>query len=458
MNANCCATSTNPCDSTIAERPRYYPRQLITPDDLTLEQNYFRDRMRRHNRLLHGWGVVCGGLVCPVTTTNADGTTSFTPWQVQVQQGYVLGPYGDEIILDCARTVDLRTTGVSGVTGEPCIDAPDPWCSQVFTPPSTTGVLYIAVKYKQVMTRPVRVQPVGCGCDNTNCEYSRWHDGYEIGVLQTCPSCNACDQGVLPPPGANTLATGDIPACPDCSCGPWVCLAQVTLSSDGSGTIQQIDNCSCRRIVLSLCKFWWQSTSALTVTGVTDAKGNPAPVQVTADGQTQVSLRVNGTNLETGPGVTYSFGSGITVSVAGQTSTLQTGLSSVSLTVTAQTTANPGTYNLTVKNADCSVAIFANAITVSAGSSFGRATPVSPPGQAKPVGAPSPPSGVSAAPATPLAPAKAVAAPEAAGATVATAPEKAAVTPEAAPATPTPAPAKRATKTPTPPAENPPGS
>jgi hypothetical protein len=439
-NSNCCTASTNPCDSTIAELPRYYPRQLITPDDLTLEQNYFRDRMRRHNRLLHGWGVVCGGLVCPVTTTNADGTTSFTPWQVQVQQGYVLGPYGDEIILDCARKVDLRTPGVSGVTGEPCIDAPDPWCSQVFTPPSTTGVLYIAVKYKQVMTRPVRVQPVGCGCDNTNCEYSRWHDGYEIGVLQTCPTCNACDPNLLPPPSADNLTKGDIPTCPDCSCGPWVCLAQVTLSSDGSGTIQQIDNCSCRRIVLSLCRFWWQSSSTLTVKGVTDAQGNPAPVQVTADGTTQVPLTVNGTNLETGPGVIYSFGPGITVTVSGQTSTLQTGLSSVSLTVTAQTTAVPGNYNLTVVNADCSSAIFANAITVVAASSAAQLPPGGAAKPAKPVSAAAAPGGVSAAPATPLAPEKAVA------------------TPATAPATPTPAPAKRATKTPTPPAEKPPGS
>ena len=54
-----------PCDHIIAERPRYYGRQLITADDLTLEQDYFRDKLRRHNRLLHGWGVVCGAQVFP---------------------------------------------------------------------------------------------------------------------------------------------------------------------------------------------------------------------------------------------------------------------------------------------------------------------------------------------------------------------------------------------------------
>src|ERR1700693_691606 len=106
-SSSCCGSIPTSCDSAIAELPRYYPRQLITPDDLTLEQNYFRDRMRRHNRLLHGWGVVCGALVCPVTTKDTNGAISIAPWQVQVQQGYILGPYGDEIILDCTRTVDL---------------------------------------------------------------------------------------------------------------------------------------------------------------------------------------------------------------------------------------------------------------------------------------------------------------------------------------------------------------
>src|SRR6266545_4007546 len=50
----------------VLERPRYFPRQLITPDEPTLEAAYFRDRLRRHNIYLHGWGVVCGALVCVV--------------------------------------------------------------------------------------------------------------------------------------------------------------------------------------------------------------------------------------------------------------------------------------------------------------------------------------------------------------------------------------------------------
>ena len=159
-----------PCDQVVAERPRYYARQLITPDDLTLEQEYFRSKLRMHNRMLHGWGVVCGALVCLVpkaasskngngTSKNGSDTTTdaetFEPWKVMVKPGYILGPYGDEINIDCTRVVDLRSRGVAGVTGEPCAEASDPWCSDVFES-RDADKLYIAVRYKEVQTRPVR--------------------------------------------------------------------------------------------------------------------------------------------------------------------------------------------------------------------------------------------------------------------------------------------------------------
>lgn len=343
--STCCGGATTSCDSTIAEVPRYYPRQLITPEDLTLEQDYFRDRMRRHNRLLHGWGVVCGALVCPVSTTDINGAVSLTPWQVTIQPGYALGPYGDEIILDCVRTVDLRTNGVSGVTGEPCVDVPDPWCSQV-TVPRTTGTLYIAVKYQRSMTRPVRVQPVGCGCDDNTCECSRWHDGYQIGILTCCP-----DAYQTPPKGDN-LFKGDVPSCPDCPPQPWVVLAAVQVDADGN--ITSIDNCACRRLVASLAGFWWQcSQGDTTVTG-------PKPAtQVEAGKATKVT--VTGTNLD--PKATYTFGNGISVTVSTTSTGSQT---SIDLQVTPDTNASTGPRTLIVVNADCSTVTLADAIEVTA--------------------------------------------------------------------------------------------
>ena len=70
------------------ERVRYFPRQLLTADDMRAEQEYARQRQRRFNRFVIGWGVVCGLEVKPDPDN---------PAGVVVCPGYALGPWGDEI-------------------------------------------------------------------------------------------------------------------------------------------------------------------------------------------------------------------------------------------------------------------------------------------------------------------------------------------------------------------------
>src|SRR4051812_15826237 len=82
-----------------AERVRYFPRQLLTADDMRLEQEYFREKQRRHNRFLHGWGVVCGLEV----KLDADQG----PLAIRICPGYALGPCGDEIYVAEAVPFDL---------------------------------------------------------------------------------------------------------------------------------------------------------------------------------------------------------------------------------------------------------------------------------------------------------------------------------------------------------------
>jgi len=55
------ATLTGSCNTRSGlTRPRYYSGQLLTADDLVAEQNYFRERLRRHNRCMCGHGIVTG--------------------------------------------------------------------------------------------------------------------------------------------------------------------------------------------------------------------------------------------------------------------------------------------------------------------------------------------------------------------------------------------------------------
>ena len=41
-------------------RNNFFAGRLLTADDLALEQNYFREKQKLHNRALHGFGVVSG--------------------------------------------------------------------------------------------------------------------------------------------------------------------------------------------------------------------------------------------------------------------------------------------------------------------------------------------------------------------------------------------------------------
>ena len=337
-HSSCCGGTTTgtstacACDTAIAELPRYYPRQLITPDDLTLEQDYFRDRMRRHNRLLHGCGVVCGALVCPASTTDTNGVVSLSPWQVIVQPGYMLGPYGDEIILDCIAH--------SGLAHQRCFrrrpatraaDVPDPWCSQV-TVPRVTGTLYIAMQYQRSMMRPVRVQPIGCGCDDNTCECSRWHDGYQIGILHMLSGRQTRRR-----PRATISSKATSRPVLIARSQPWVVLAAVQVDADGN--ITSIDNCACRRLVASLSGFWWQcKESDITVTKVDPATafiGKPS------------NLKVSGTNLDKED--TYSFGNGIMVK---PTASAADG-TSVNLSITVDSSVQPGSRTLVIMDKHC---------------------------------------------------------------------------------------------------------
>jgi hypothetical protein len=73
-------------------RVNYLTGQLLTAADLQRDQVYFRDRLRRHNRALHGRGVVSGLDVDAVQDNNGTVTVTVAP-------GYAISPQGDEIVV-----------------------------------------------------------------------------------------------------------------------------------------------------------------------------------------------------------------------------------------------------------------------------------------------------------------------------------------------------------------------
>jgi hypothetical protein len=170
------------------------------------------------------------------------------PWTVLVTPGYILGPYGDEIYIDRQRCLDIRKGRLEGTTGDECAPPPDPWCTDAPRPTKPGQQMFVAVRYKEFKGRPIRVQSCGCGCQSDPCEYSRWRDGYELAVIDDCPTSHEN------PPAQEPPTSGPPPECPACPDEPWVVLGGVRADENGKLTI---DTCACRRHVKTHVPFWW---------------------------------------------------------------------------------------------------------------------------------------------------------------------------------------------------------
>lgn len=226
-------------ESNGLERPRYFPRQLLTADDMRAEQDYFREKQRRHNRLLHGWGVVCGLEVVPDAEAG--------PLAVSICPGYALGPFGDEIYVPEPAKLDL--TYCARPPAEPCKP------KNAVPPPADGASILVMIQYAECKTRPMRTLPAGCGCDETACEYSRIRDGFEIRCALAPPPPSKVPPAPLSICVIEQKMKSVLPKCLPCESEPWVVLATVTLEkkpTGGGGVLGPgaIDN-STRRIVYS---------------------------------------------------------------------------------------------------------------------------------------------------------------------------------------------------------------
>jgi hypothetical protein len=129
----------------VTKRPHYFFGQVLGVDDLEQEQLYHREKARRHNRFLHGWGIVHGLEV----RAGTHGTRKVT-----ISPGYALDPRGEEIVVSRSVAVDL-----SG-------------------PPAGTTV-YVAVRYDE---RPAHPVPTPCGQ-----QFSRVRETFAVEVLLSVP-------------------------------------------------------------------------------------------------------------------------------------------------------------------------------------------------------------------------------------------------------------------------------
>lgn len=219
------------------ERPRFFARQVVGPDDLNQVGRYLDDRRRSHNRFLHGWGIACGLRVTRCGPTDEKEESC----RVRVSAGYALDPYGDELLVPEPVVVDLCATDVGG--GLLCAPTADPWCAPVPVPARDAG-RYLAVRHVELPVKPVR-SPAGCSCSDTVCEESRVRDWFEFTLLDDLPSHYGW------PCGDDDDFCASVADCPPCPDSGWIVLARVRVK-DGSLVDLALDD---RRYLLSLTRF-----------------------------------------------------------------------------------------------------------------------------------------------------------------------------------------------------------
>ncbi len=83
------------------ERNRYFTGKYMTARDFSAEQDYYLSHKRAHNRMFHGWGILCGLSVKPHWNV-----TCQDRW-VQITAGVALDCYGREIYVKDACCIEL---------------------------------------------------------------------------------------------------------------------------------------------------------------------------------------------------------------------------------------------------------------------------------------------------------------------------------------------------------------
>ena len=181
-------------------RPHYTTGGLLLARDLRDEQDYRLERVRRHNRFAHGWGVVCGLQVVPASNRTR-------PWAVRVCPGYAIDPCGNEIEVPASVAADIH--------------------DYLWSRPDTNGVpsrvAFVAVRYSEhEPPGGPGASSCGCGCAGKpgETEAERVGDGFVIDILWQPPIFRAQTVDLCRP---------NLAPCPLPLNSPYVFLAEVHL-------------------------------------------------------------------------------------------------------------------------------------------------------------------------------------------------------------------------------------
>jgi hypothetical protein len=225
-------------------RPHFQRRQMVTAVDLQAGVEYLAERLRRHNRFLHGCGVTCG------LEVQVDPIFEFEQvreLRVRAAPGQAISPQGDliQVPADFDGTFSNALISSKSETASANIGI------QIATS-RAAGLeqlnLYVILRHATSGDRPRATLPGACLDDNPPQHHTRLNEGYriELALFQPMPCAtpaqSTCGDVLDELLRYDSMQTGaqlaDFVHCPPNSAESWLVLATVNISFDEAGSPQ----------------------------------------------------------------------------------------------------------------------------------------------------------------------------------------------------------------------------
>lgn len=212
------------------ERNNYYHGKLLTSRDFFAEQCYFNEKRWLVNRMINGWGVVCGCEVLP----------GENPYEVKILPGLAIDCCGREILVCDEKVVKLE------YTEDECQESKDD---------IDTSEYYIGLEFWDCKTEEVQIGLTACK-EEAKCEFNRIRDYYKVHIFRPSEVDADYSAGFCPLDEEEAkdlrfyVCEKMIEGCPECPELPRnqaVILAKVTV--DKNGNVDKIECCPYRRQV-----------------------------------------------------------------------------------------------------------------------------------------------------------------------------------------------------------------
>lgn len=147
------------CSTPSFERNNYFYGKQFTVRDLLQEQDYFNEKRHLINRMVLGWGVVCG----------LDVEWDHKRCEFIVGKGMALDCCGREIVICEAQFVPFKDY--------------DDQCGYARDNKDYKATFVLCLEYDDCFAEPVDLPPIGCD-EKEHTEFNRVRDGYKLSIKE----------------------------------------------------------------------------------------------------------------------------------------------------------------------------------------------------------------------------------------------------------------------------------